>query len=588
MQNRDSLVGHTLANYRIERLLGRGGMANVYYGIDLHLQRPVAVKVIGERFQEDAVHAARFWREARAMASWRHPNIPQIYQSGMEGVLVFYAMEYVQGQDLHQLLKEARQRGELLSFAEVLRIGRALAEALDYAHQKGAIHRDVKPSNVLMAEDGRILLTDFGLVLQLDQGTQGEVFGSPQYIAPEQARSSADAVPQSDLYALGVILYEMLVGSLPFEDPSPATLALQHMTVEPPHPRQLNPDLSPEIEALLLKALSKLPQQRHQTGLELAAALEEAVPVSTQRRRLPASAALPPDTLPVLPASPVLPDQSTQRNPRPAFPGSADTQVSPPRPAGEARAGAGPQDRAAAPPPRRKRAFAALAPALIIAACGLLAAVLGLRGLAADQDLPLQPALTSSSPLAERTSTEPVGLPTRQTEVPSTTTELTSPPTTTPTSTVTTAPSATPTLAPTPTPALTPTAAGGAPLPADREAYRIILIKYKDDSVYLINRGSAALPLADLRLGRGNSQLLGSEWQIDTLQPQECVSVWKKEGNPRPPQDLDCKEVGPRLVRSGANKFWVKDYAVYFSGEEIGRCGRKSERCELEFSRQRP
>lgn len=167
----DSLIGRTLANYRIERLLGRGGMASVYYGFDFQLQRPAAIKVIDERHSGETSYSARFVREARAMASWRHPNIPQIYQAGVENGVYFYAMEYIHGMDLEELLHHTVQKGELLPFEDVLLYGRSIAEALDYAHLNGAIHRDVKPSNVLISEDGRIVLTDFGLVLEVDKGT---------------------------------------------------------------------------------------------------------------------------------------------------------------------------------------------------------------------------------------------------------------------------------------------------------------------------------------------------------------------------------------------------------------------------------
>jgi serine/threonine protein kinase len=183
-------------------------MASVYYGIDIQLQRPAAIKVIDDRFRGNSAYTERFVREARAMASWRHPNIPQIYQAGVDHGFYFYAMEHIHGMDLDELSRRYASQDELLPYEDVLRIGRAVADALDYAHQKRAVHRDVKPSNILIAEDGRILLTDFGLVLQADKGTRGEVFGSPHYIAPEQAHSSAGAVSQSDLYALGVILYE--------------------------------------------------------------------------------------------------------------------------------------------------------------------------------------------------------------------------------------------------------------------------------------------------------------------------------------------------------------------------------------------
>lgn len=299
MQKKDIFIGRQFGSYRIERLLSRGGMASVYKGVDLQLRRAAAIKVIDERHSGDVAYSERFLREARAMASWKHPNIPLVYQAGMEDEYLFYAMEFIQGMDLEKLLSQLAQKGELLSFEDVLLVGRAVAEALDYAHQRGAIHRDVKPSNVLIAEDNRILLTDFGLVLEMDKGTRGEVFGSPHYVAPEQARSSSQAVPQSDLYSLGVLLYEMLVGRLPFDDPSPTSLALKHITLEPPSPRQINPAVSPEIETILLKALRKLPEERFQTGKELMDALEKAMPVLTPGKPSIFSALIP-DTLPVL------------------------------------------------------------------------------------------------------------------------------------------------------------------------------------------------------------------------------------------------------------------------------------------------
>jgi serine/threonine protein kinase len=276
-------------------------MASVYFGIDVQLQRPAAIKVIDDRYRGDTNYAERFVREARAMASWRHPNIPQVYQAGVDKGIYFYAMEYIHGMDLDQLSRRYTQQGELLLYEDVLMIGRAVAEALDYAHQKGAIHRDVKPSNILVAEDGRILLTDFGLVLHVDHGTRGEVFGSPHYIAPEQAFSSSGAVPQSDLYALGVILYELLVGKLPFDDPSPAALALKHISHEPPPPRLVNPEVSEEVEKVLLIALGKLPQERYGTCRSFMNALEEAMKAQLARRTSEPFSASVSETLPVLP-----------------------------------------------------------------------------------------------------------------------------------------------------------------------------------------------------------------------------------------------------------------------------------------------
>jgi tRNA A-37 threonylcarbamoyl transferase component Bud32 len=266
-----------LANYQIERLLGRGGMAEVYYGWDVKLARPVAVKVIDDRYRENPAYAERFVNEARAMAAWHHPHIIPIYYASDDDGLYYYVMEYLPGLDLGQVLGVYAARGELPPPADVLRIGRAVADALDFSHAAGIVHRDVKPSNILLAADGRVLLADFGLALNTSRATLGEVFGSPHYMAPEQARSSAEATGQSDLYALGVILYEMLTGTLPFDDPSPAALALQQVSAPPPPPRSRNPRLNRATEAVLLRALAKEPQQRYATGRELLSALESAL-----------------------------------------------------------------------------------------------------------------------------------------------------------------------------------------------------------------------------------------------------------------------------------------------------------------------
>lgn len=276
----DALIRRQLANFRLERLIGRGGMARVYYGQDVKLERAVAIKVIDARHRNNPAYAERFVREARTVATWRHEHIIQIYYADDEDGFYYFVMEYIDGADLGQLMAQYAARGELIPPTEVLRLGGAVAAALDYAHQQNVIHRDVKPSNVMVARDGRVVLTDFGLALDVAMGSLGEVFGSSRYIAPEQARRSADAIPQSDLYALGVILYELLTGQVPFNDPSPTAVALQHITSPPPPPRQINPKLSPTVEAVLLKALHKSPHERYQSGAELLDALAAALQMS--------------------------------------------------------------------------------------------------------------------------------------------------------------------------------------------------------------------------------------------------------------------------------------------------------------------
>jgi len=273
---KDPMIGQQLANFRVERLLGQGGMATVYYGLDVSLQRPVAIKVIDKRYRDNPVYTTRFIKEARMMAKWRHENLIQIYYAGEKLGFSYYVMEYVDGDDLSAVMAIYADEGAQMPNEDVLRIGNAIASALDYAHSQGVIHRDIKPSNVLIAKDGRVLLGDFGMALEVSYGSMGDIFGTPHYISPEQAKRSADAVPQSDLYSLGIILYEALTGTVPFNDTSPASIALQHITQAPPLPRSINPEISPAVEAVILKALEKKPQNRYQSGAQLMSAFEEA------------------------------------------------------------------------------------------------------------------------------------------------------------------------------------------------------------------------------------------------------------------------------------------------------------------------
>ena len=274
---RDPLIGKKLANFLVDRPIGRGGMAQIYYGVDTALERPVAIKVIDARFQGDPEYAKRFVDEAKIVARWKHPNIVSVYYADNEDDVYYFAMEYIDGVGLDELLESYFANDELMPHADVLRIGKDMAKALDYAHKQGVVHRDFKPSNVMISRDDRVILADFGLALDINQGSMGQIFGTPHYIAPEQARRSSDAVPQSDIYALGVVMYEMLAGTVPFDDESAMAVAVQHMSEPPPAPTTINPALSQAVEDVLLKALEKEPQDRYQSGAELMQALENAL-----------------------------------------------------------------------------------------------------------------------------------------------------------------------------------------------------------------------------------------------------------------------------------------------------------------------
>jgi serine/threonine protein kinase len=273
----DPLIGKQLANYRVERLLGQGGMATVYFGQDIKLHRQVAIKVLDKRYRKHPAYASRFVAEARMMAKWRHENIIQIFYADDAQGMSYYVMDYVDGEDLSAVLDSYHYQGKLMPAEDVLRIAKAVAHALDYAHAQGIIHRDVKPSNILLSKDGRVLLGDFGMALEVRDGSQGNAFGTPHYISPEQARRSADALPQSDIYSLGVILYEMLTGKVPFDDSTSEEIALKHIAQAPMPPRSINSQLSKEMEAVLLKGLEKNPKNRYQSGAELITALQAAL-----------------------------------------------------------------------------------------------------------------------------------------------------------------------------------------------------------------------------------------------------------------------------------------------------------------------
>ncbi len=273
----DPLIGSQLGDYLIEELLGQGGMARVYRAVDPNLGRVAAIKVIDPGVATDPEYTRRFKREAQAVSKLNHPNIVSVYQSGADQGIYYMAMAFIEGVDVDWLIKDYRRENRLMSYDTLLKIVGQIASALDYAHSQGVIHRDVKPGNIMLTAQGRAYLTDFGLVRDMAIPTLGEIFGSPQYISPEQAINSAKAVPQSDLYSLGVVIYEIVAGRLPFDNASPNDIALMHIQEQPPAPSRFNPNLPRPIEAVILKALAKKVPDRYQSGAELFNALCQAV-----------------------------------------------------------------------------------------------------------------------------------------------------------------------------------------------------------------------------------------------------------------------------------------------------------------------
>jgi serine/threonine protein kinase len=271
----DDMIGKQLGNYQIVGELGRGGMAVVYRAFQPSLNRYVAIKVLPPHLGFDKEFVERFQREALASAQLRHPNIVVIHDVGHQQGIYFIVMELLEGRTLKQIVEEEGA----LPVERAKRILEQVAAALDYAHQRGFVHRDVKPANIFVGKDDHTTLTDFGIAKAASEAQQltrtGMLMGTPEYMSPEQAEGERVDY-RTDLYALGVVLYQMLVGQVPFRGTTPHAI-LHAVIYEPPAPlRQLRRDLAPAIETVVLKAIDKRPEQRFQSGEELAEAFAKA------------------------------------------------------------------------------------------------------------------------------------------------------------------------------------------------------------------------------------------------------------------------------------------------------------------------
>ncbi len=278
------MIGQLLGGrYEILDRIGGGGMALVYKGRDILLHRKVAVKVLRQQYVYDEEFIRRFRREAQSAASLSHPNVVSIYDVGQEDDIHYIVMEYVEGVNLNELIKE---KGPLQP-DEAVHIASQICDALDHAHHNGIIHRDIKPHNILIGKNGRVKVTDFGIARAATSSTitqTGSVVGSVHYFSPEHAKGIMTG-EKSDLYSLGIVLYQMLTGKLPFLGESPISVALKHLQENVEEPRKINPLIPQSVENIILKALRKNPEERYQSAQQMLRDLDTCL--SPERRNEP-------------------------------------------------------------------------------------------------------------------------------------------------------------------------------------------------------------------------------------------------------------------------------------------------------------
>jgi Flp pilus assembly protein TadD len=385
--------GENVGAYRIVEQLGSGGMATVYKAYHAALDRYVAIKVLHPAFKADSGFLARFQREARVVARLEHPHIVPVYDFSEHKGSPYLVMRFIEGETL-----KARLEREQLTLSEILDIIRPVGQALTYAHERGVLHRDVKPSNVLLAHDGGVFLTDFGLARIVQAGesslTRDAMVGTPYYISPEQAIGKSELDPRTDIYSFGVVLYELFTGRVPFQADTPFAVIHDHIYTPLPLPTSVNPNLPAALERVLLKAMAKEPNDRYDAAVEMVAAVEKAVTGVT---------AIPPARPTVAPApAPITPPVEAEPVPVQVPAPPAEPQVEPapverqPPPVQERRAG-------------KRRPWLLALGGLAVVAVVVVAALLLLAGDKAPRPEAEQPAV--EQPATEQPPLEPTRPP---------------------------------------------------------------------------------------------------------------------------------------------------------------------------------
>jgi serine/threonine-protein kinase len=352
-----NLIGQSIGKYRVVAQLGRGGMAEVYKAYQPGLDRYVAIKLLHGHLADDEDFISRFEREAAAVARLRHPSIVQVYDFDRIGHRHYMVMEFVDGPTLKAELKERSEKGQLFTLAETIRIFGSLANAVDYAHTRRMVHRDLKPANIMFTTEGQPVLTDFGIARMMGDShitVTGQVMGTPAYMSPEQGQGERGN-EQSDIYSLGVVLYEMMTGRVPFEADTPYAIIMKHIGEPLPPPTSININIPLAVEEVIIKALSKDIRDRYQTAGGMARALRNAagmapektpaiVPVATIAPK-PRIREIPPEQLadtqteqehtPTDALTPIAPIPATATAPQPPVPSETSTaRTATPAPAG--------------------------------------------------------------------------------------------------------------------------------------------------------------------------------------------------------------------------------------------------------------